>query len=115
MGWGDYDSQTIEESSGGDGAGTAFIPLKPGEKAHVFVKRTDAAEADEGWRIAAEGSIEDTPDYAWIREWRKEAADTKKTFIVAGVYGFRVWVENNEGTTDKVKAVVGWRKDGVNL
>jgi hypothetical protein len=34
---------------------------------------------------------------------------------VAGVYAFRVWVQNDEGTTDEVEAVVGYRKDGVNI
>jgi hypothetical protein len=118
--WVSYDSETIDEGSGhgGDGAGTAEITLNPGEKAHVFVERIDAAGAGENWRIAIEGSIEDTPDYAQdppLREYRQPAAQKKRSFIVAGVYAFRVWVQNDEGTDDEVEAVVGWRKDGVSI
>jgi hypothetical protein len=120
MAWSSYDSETIDEGdgNGGDGAGTDEITLNPGEKAHVFVERIDAAGAAEDWRIAIEGSIEDTPDYATdppLREYRQKSAQTKKSFIVSGVYAFRVWVENDEGTTDEVEALVGWRKDGVNI
>lgn len=122
--WGAYQSETIDEdpaeggSGAGAGVGTAEITLTPGEKAHVFVERIDAAAAGEGWRIAIEGSNEDTPDYAAdppLREYRQESTQTKKSFIVAGVYAFRIWVENDEGTTDEVEALVGWRKDGVSI
>jgi hypothetical protein len=120
MAWSSYDSETIDEGdgNGGDGAGTAEITLNPGEKAHVFVERIDAAGAAEDWRIAVEGSIEGTPDYATrppLREYRQTSAQTKKSFVVAGVYAFRVFVQNDDTDTDDVGATVGWRKDGVNI
>lgn len=120
MAWGSYESETIDEGSGGggDGDGTAEITLAPGEKAHVFVERIDAAGAGESWRIAVEGSNEDSPDYAAdppLREYRQTSTQLKKSFIVAGVYAFRIWVQNDEGTTDEVEALVGWRKDGVSI
>jgi len=118
MAWASYDSQNIVEASAGAGAGTDEITLNPGEKAHVFVTRTGDFGAADAWRIAVEGSVEDTPDYAQnppLREYRQTAAQTKKSFIVAGVYAFRVFIQNDDSDTDEVGATVGWRKDGVNI
>jgi hypothetical protein len=119
MAWGPWLHEDLEEDPGaGDGDATAEIKLNPGEKAHVFVERTDAAAAGDGWLIAIQGSIEDTPNWAEnppMREYRLEDTQLEKTFIVSGVYAFRIYFQNDGTDTDKVAATVGWRKDGVSI
>ena len=118
--WTAYDSENLDEGAGneGQGDGTSEITLNPGEKAHIFVERTDGASNGDDWLIAIQGTIEDTPDYADdppLRIIRLTDAQTKKDFIVAGPYAFRIWVEGDGGDLDQVTATVGWRKDGVSI
>lgn len=118
--WTDYASEDLDEGVGneGQGDGTSEITLNPGEKAHVFVTRTDGASNGDDWLIAIQGSIEDTPDYADdppLRSFRMEDSQTERDFIVAGLYAFRIWVEGDGDDLDQVTATVGWRKDGVSI
>lgn len=117
--WGDYTYEDIgPEDPAGSGAGTAEINLAPGEKAQIFVTRTDGASNGDAWRIAIEGSIEDTPDYAQdppLREYRLTDTQLEISFLVVGIYAFRIWIENDEDDNDAVAATVGWRKDGVSI
>lgn len=118
MSWGSYQSQAIVESPAGSGAATNEITLNPGEKAHVFVTRTDGSGAGDPWLIAIQGSIKDAPDYAEdppLREYRLDDTQTEVDFIVAGPFAFRIYVENDGTDTDVVAATVGWRKDGVSI
>jgi hypothetical protein len=119
--WTAYDSENIDEADNGgagNGDGTAEINLNPGEKAQVDVERTDAAAAGDDWLIAVQATVEDSPDYADdppIRAIRMKGTQTKKSLLIAGLYGFRIWVQNDDTDTDVVAATVGWRKDGVSI
>ncbi len=106
----------VDESSPGGGASGDWITLNPNEVVHYTVKRTDATPT-EFWAIdvitSLNSSLEDDPPF---ERYLLTATQLVKSFLLAGVYSFRVKISNAAASpSESVETDHYYRKDGVNL
>lgn len=99
---------------------STLITLNPGEQAHVEVEANPVASPTDDLIVSVYATLDDASenwdDTAVFAFSIDNAIDPNKaSFIVAGLFKFRVGVKRS-GTTDTItSADLSYRKDGVSL
>lgn len=112
--WTDWSQVEIEEPSPGAGIACSGIVLPPGVTIEFTVMRTDASPVD-AWRAELQRSS-DPDSIGWpvnpsAETNRLAKNQTKCEITTSNCYACRVHIINDGGSTDKVKAIIGWRTD----
>jgi hypothetical protein len=100
--------------------GSSYVYLNPGESAHVQVKYNPVGSPTDHLIVAVYGTLDastQTSDVTPFMEFTVDKASDPNyvSFIVSGLYGFRIGVRRS-GTTDTITdADCAYRLDGVTL
>lgn len=120
MAWGSKTSATQLTSISTEQFFDALVTLNPGETAHVEVEvdfpttpADDAVVSVYGTLDASSESWDETPIHA--RLISNDIDPNKASFLVSGVYKFRVGVKRSGSTDTITSADMSYRKNGVNL
>jgi hypothetical protein len=117
MGWGNEQTKLgVDEAAAGAGADGDWVTLGAGGKSHYTVVRNDAAPGDR-WFLDIISSVNasrvDDPPY---ERFVLASDELVKSFVVTGVFSFRVHIENAESAgTDVLETDHYWKLDGVDL
>ena len=106
----------LDTGAPGGTVDSAWVTLLPNELVHISVLRTDAGAVDR-WQIDVLSSTDkvrtDNPPF---NRYVIENANKTKSFIITGVYSYKLRISNAVGTpTDQVIASVFYRKNGVSV
>ena len=121
MGWGAKTNIVSDTGVTNTEEYSTAVTLNPGEVAHVEVEANneDPSVSTDGLVVSVYGTLDDTSenwdDTPFCSFVIDSATDPNKvSFIVSGVYKFRIGYAS-EGTTNLFSVEVDYRKDGVNL
>lgn len=95
------------------------ITLNPGETAHCEVDVDFPTTPTDNCVVSVYGSVDGGTDYDDVPVFSFEVDNgvdpCQASFLVYGLYSFRIGVKRS-GTTDTITSVViRWKKDGINL
>jgi len=100
--------------------GSTWVYLNPGEAAHVQVKYNPVGSPTDHLIVAVYGTLDDATQVSDVTPFMEFTVDKGSdpnyvSFIVSGLYGYRIGVRRS-GTTDTITdADCSYRKDGVSL
>jgi len=98
--------------------GSSNLSLNPGETMHVIVDFNPPGSPTDHLVVSVYGSVDGSnyDDTAFIQFYIDKATDPNQaSFLVSGLYNFRIGVKRS-GTTDTItSADCSYRKDGVSL
>lgn len=101
-------------------SGTAFVTLNPGESAHIQVDINPPATPTDYGVVSCYGTLDDSSenwdDSPFFSMFIDKSIDPcSASFIISGVYKFRIGVKRSGSTDTLASADCIYRKDGVSL
>ncbi len=121
MAWGSKTDSTKSSVTSTEQA-TGLLTLNPGELMHVQIDADPPASPTDDLTVNVYGTLDAaspvydaTPIFSFDIDKDAHASDNAASFILSGLYGFKIGVQAAGASTTYTEVKISYRKDGVSI